>query len=153
MIFTWEFIRIYKKYDRMQIGNSKGLIFVMLLAGAFWMSAVQLNVASASTKSQDDSVSGDVINSKYLAITYQKYLNQKDSDVITGTVVNNSTKDILSVRTYAALYDGNNKLITTEGGVVNVPALTPTFTSPFTISRVNIQKPDHSTLLPGGTPS
>ena len=69
----------------MQIGNSKGLIFVMLLAGAFWMSAVQLNVASASTKSQDDSVSGDVINSKYLAITYQKYLNQKDSDVITGT--------------------------------------------------------------------
>ena len=87
MIFTWEFIRIYKKYDRMQIGNSKGLIFVMLLAGAFWMSAVQLIVASASTKSQDDIVSGDVINSKYLAITYHKYLNQKDSDVITGTVV------------------------------------------------------------------
>ncbi len=93
------------------------------------MSAAQLNGASASTESENNLVSGDVINSKYLAITYHKYVNQKDSDVITGTIVNNSTKDISSVRIYAALYDEDNKLITTEGGVVNVPALTPTLTS------------------------
>jgi hypothetical protein len=136
----------------MQIENSRGLISVILLAAAIWMSVAQLNGASAS-KSEDDIVSGDVINSKYLAITYHKYVNQKDSDIITGTIVNNSTKDISSVRIYAALYDKDNKLITTEGGVVNVPALTPTLTSPFTISLVNIQKPDHYTLLPGGTPS
>ena len=88
------------------------------------------------------------------AITYHKYVNQKDSDIITGTIVNNSTKDISSVRIYSAfiLYK-DNKLITTEGGVVNVPALTPTLTSPFTISLVNTPKPDHYTLLPGGTPS
>ncbi len=136
----------------MQIENSRGLISVILLAAAIWMSVAQLNGASAS-KSEDDIVSGDVINSKYLAITYHKYVNQKDSDIITGTIVNNSTKDISSARIYAALYDKDNKLITTEGGVVNVPALTPTLTSPFTISLVNIQKPDHYTLMPGGTPS
>jgi hypothetical protein len=129
------------------------MIFIMLLTAAIWVSTAQLNGASASTKSEDNIISGDVINSKYLAITYHKYVNQKDSDVITGTIVNNSTKDISSVRIYAALYDKDNKLITTEGGVVNVPALTPTLTSPFTISLVNIQKPDHYTLLPGGTPS
>jgi hypothetical protein len=137
----------------MQIRNMKGLTpFVILLGVAFCMSAAQLNGASASTNNEDNVVSGDVINSKYLAITYHKYVNQKDS-IITGTIVNNSTKDISSVRIYAALYDKDNKLITTEGGVVNVPALTPTLTSPFTISLVNIQKPNHYTLLPGGTPS
>jgi hypothetical protein len=138
----------------MQIRNMKGLTpFVILLGVAFCMSAAQLNGASASTNNEDNVVSGDVINSKYLAITYHKYVNQKDSDIITGTIVNNSTKDISSVRIYAALYDKDDKLITTEGGVVNVPALTPTLTTPFTISLVNIQKPDHYTLLPGGTPS
>jgi hypothetical protein len=138
----------------MQIGNSKGLtLFVVLLGVTFWMSAAQLNGVSASTKNEDNIVSGDVINSKYLAITYHKYVNQKDSDIITGTLVNNSTKDISSVRIYAALYDENDRLITTEAGIVNVPALTPTLTSPFTISLVDMQKPDHYTLLPGGTPS
>ena len=138
----------------MQIENSRGLtIFVVLLASAVLVSAIQPNGASASTDNEDNIVSGDVINSKYLAITYHKYVNQKDSDIITGTIVNNSTKDISSVRIYVAMYDNDNKLITTEGGVVNVPALTPTLTSPFTISLVNIPKPDHYTLLPGGTPS
>ena len=125
----------------------------MLFAAAMWLTATQLNVTSASTNNEDNEVTGDVINSKYLAITYHKYVNQKDSDIITGTIVNNSTKDVSSVRIYAALYDKDNKLITTEGGVVNTPALTPTLTSSFTISLVNLPKPDHYTLLPGGTPS
>ena len=138
----------------MQTAKINGLsVFAIAIAMVFLMTAAQLNVASASNQSEDDVVSGNVINSKYLAITYHKYVNQKDSDVITGTVVNNSTKDISSVRIYAALYDKDNRLITTEGGAVNVPALTPTLTSPFTISLVNIPKPDHYTLMPGGTPS
>ena len=154
MEFTPRFIRIYKSKDVMQTGNSKGSTFVIMLLGvAFWMSVAQLNGAYATTNNDDNVVTGDVINSKYLAITYHKYVNQKDSDIITGTIVNNSTKDISSVRIYAALYDKYNKLITTEGGIVNVPALTPTLTSPFTISLVNTPKPDHYTLLPGGTPS
>ena len=138
----------------MQTEKTKGLtISIIAFAAVLCMSAAQLNGASASTKSEDDTVSGNVINSKYLAITYHKYVNQKDSDIITGTIVNNSTKDISSVRIYATLYDNDNKLITTEVGVVNVPALTPSLTSPFTISLVNTPKPDHYTLLPGGTPS
>ena len=139
--------------DRVQIENSRSFVFVMLFAAAMWLSATQLNVTSASTNNEDNEVTGDVVNSKYLVITYHKYVNQKDSDIITGTIVNNSTKDVSSVRIYAALYDKGNKLITTEGGVVNTPALTPTLTSSFTISLVNLPKPDHYTLLPGGTPS
>ena len=138
----------------MQPANSRILkIFFLFLGATISMSALQVYRVSASTDNEDDTVSGDVINSKYLAITYHKYVNQKDSDIITGTLVNNSTKDISSVRIYAALYDENNRLITTEAGIVSVPALTPTLTSPFTISLVDMQKPDHYTLLPGGTPS
>ena len=121
---------------------------------AFALSIVLTFYVNAAFAGGDNSVvSGNVINSKYLAITFHKYVNQKDADVITGTVVNNSTKDISSVRIYAALYDENNRLVTTEPGVVNIPTLTPTLTSPFTISLLNIQKPDHYTLFPGGTPS
>ena len=138
----------------MQLENSRILkIFILFLGATISMSALQLYRASASTNTEDDLVSGDVINSKYLTITYHKYVNQKDSDIITGTIVVNSTKDISSVRIYAALYDKDNKLITTESGIVNVPALTPTLTSPFTINLVNTPKPDHYTLMPGGTPS
>ena len=138
----------------MQLENSRILkIFILFLGATISMSVLQVYRASASTNTEDDLVSGDVINSKYLAITYHKYVNQKDSDIITGTIVNNSTKDISSVRIYAALYDKDNKLISTESGIVSVPALTPTLTLPFTINLVNTPKPDHYTLLPGGTPS
>ena len=85
----------------MQTGNWKWSTLVILLLGvAFWMSAAQLNGAYATTDNDDNVVTGDVINSKYLSITYHKYVNQKDSDIITGTIVNNSTKDISSVSIY-----------------------------------------------------
>lgn len=38
------------------------------------------------------------------------------------------------------MYNEDNKLITTEGGVVNITALTLTLTSPFTIGRVKYTK-------------
>jgi hypothetical protein len=126
------------------------LAFIMALALSLTLT---FYVNTGFAGGDDNVVIGNVTNSKYLAITFHKYVNQKDADVITGTIVNNSTKDISSVRIYAALYDDNNKLVTTEAGVVNVPTLTPTLTSPFTISLLNIQKPDHYTLFPGGTPS
>jgi hypothetical protein len=72
---------------RVQIENSRSFVFVMLFAAAMWLSATQLNVTSASTNNKDNEVTGDVVNSKYLAITYHKYVNQKDSDIITGTIV------------------------------------------------------------------
>ena len=116
----------------MQTGNSKGSTLVIMLLGvAFWMSAAQLNGAYATTNNDDNVVTGDVINSKYLVITYHKYVNQKDSDIITGTIVNNSTKDISSVRIYAALYDKDNKLITTEGGDSKCPCLDSYFDFAF----------------------
>ena len=62
----------------MQIENSRGLtIFVVLLASAVLVSAIQPNGASASTDNEDNIVSGDVINSKYLAITYHKVRKSK----------------------------------------------------------------------------
>jgi hypothetical protein len=126
---------------------------VIMLFTYFVTTTGYLNGVLAGNGDNNNVVSGNVTNSKYLAITFHKYVNQKDTDAITGTIVNNSTKDISSVRVYAALYDDNNMLITTEAGVVNVPSLTPTLTSPFTISLVHIQKPDHYTLFPGGNPS
>ena len=88
----------------MQPANSRILkIFFLFLGATISMSALQVYRASASTDNEDDTVSGDVINSKYLAITYHKYVNQKDSDIITGTIVNNSTKDVSSVRIYASI--------------------------------------------------
>ncbi|MEP6576276.1 MAG: hypothetical protein ABJB85_07610 [Nitrososphaerota archaeon] len=62
------------------------------------MSAAQINGAYATTNNDDNVVTGDSINSKYLSITYHKCVNQKDSDIITGTIVNNSTKDISTVK-------------------------------------------------------
>src|ERR1041384_4221951 len=101
----------------------------------------------------NDIVAGTVMNSKYLSITFHKYVNQKDADSITGTIVNNSTKDISSVRIYATLFDKNNNLITTETGTVQVPSLSPTMTTPFTITLVDLSnKPDHYSLFPGGLP-
>ena len=67
------------------------------------MSAAQLNGASTSIKSEDDTVSGNVINSKYLPITYHKFVNQKDSDIITGTIVITLQRIFASVRIYATL--------------------------------------------------
>jgi hypothetical protein len=131
--------------------RAPNLTLALIMAFAVSLTTFYVNAAIAG--GDDKVVSGNVINSKYLAIIFYKYVNQKDADVITGTIINNSTKDISSVRIYAALYDDNNRLVTTEAGVVNVPTLTPTLTSPFTISLLNIQKPDYYTLLPGGTPS
>ena len=59
------------------------------------------------------------------------WLGLVQTDIITGTIVTNSTKDITSVRSYAASYDNDSKLISREGGIVNVPELTPALTSPF----------------------
>ena len=51
----------------MQTGNSIGSTLVIILLGvAFWMSAAQLNGAYATTNNDDNVVTGDVINSKYL---------------------------------------------------------------------------------------
>lgn len=74
------------------------LITVLALSITF-----TLYVNAAFAGQDDNVVSGNVINSKYSAITFHKYINQKGADVNTGTVVNNSTKDISSVRIYAAL--------------------------------------------------
>lgn len=47
------------------------------------------------------------------------------SSSITGTIVNNSTSDISFAQVFAALYDQNNNLITTQSGLVDVSSLKP----------------------------
>ena len=96
---------------------------------------------------------GNVVNSKYLSITENRYRNGEFSDIITGAIVNNSTQEISYVSVYAALYDRDNKLITMTSGSVDVPSLPAGDNSAFSItvdSAVGVV--DHYMLFPGGTP-
>jgi hypothetical protein len=47
-------------------------------------------IQSANAQNESDK-SGNVVNSKYLSITDQRYRSGQFSDTITGTIMNNST--------------------------------------------------------------
>jgi hypothetical protein len=100
---------------------------------------------------------GNVVNSKYLSITDHKYRSGRYSDTITGTIRNNSTKEISSLSVYVALYDKDNKLITMESGLVSISPLRAADNSPFTINLLSFSSVGddihHYTIFPGGRPS
>ena len=99
------------------------------------------------------SISGNIVNSKYLHITDQKYIQGKFGyDTITGTVVNNAAKNISYATVYAALYDENNTLITMESGLVSASLLNPGGKSPFAIDIFGVKDVDRYTLFPAGLP-
>jgi hypothetical protein len=110
-------------------------------------------IQNANAQNESDK-SGNVVNSKYLSITDQRYRSGQFSDTITGTIMNNSTQDISFTRVYAALYDKDNMLITVESGLVSVLQLRAGDNSPFTINIFSTVKDDidHYTILPAGTP-
>ncbi len=97
----------------------------------------------------------NVINSKYLTISENRYRSGEFSDQITGTVVNNSTQAISVPSIYAALYDENDQLITVESGYADVSPLPPADNSAFSISLFLPEEEtvDHYTLFAAGRPS
>ena len=107
----------------------------------------------AQKESSSLDIPGSVVNSKYLSITYHKYIQGKlGYDTITGVVVNNVAKNISFATVYAALYDKNNTFITMESGFVYVSLLNPGGKSPFAIDIFGVKDVDHYTLFPAGIP-
>jgi hypothetical protein len=97
------------------------------------------------------------VNSKYLTIKDVRFRDEGfGSSSITGTIVNKSTSDISFAQVFAALYDQNNNLITTQSGLVDVSSLKPGDNSAFKVSLFGLSSADtvdHYTVMPGGTPS
>ena len=93
--------------------------------------------AYAQNASKSSDIPGNVVNSIYLSITNHRYRQGEfGSDTITGTIVNNSTQNIILPGVYAALYNKDNKLITMELGTASIPSLRAGDDSPFTITMV-----------------
>lgn len=117
------------------------------------MAILLLTLASYNTSSVS-AQEGNVINSKYLTITEHRYRDGSFTDQITGVVVNNATAEVRSIGIYAALYDEDNQLITTESGFADVSPLPAGDNSAFSISLFGIEddEVDHYILSPGGTP-
>jgi hypothetical protein len=99
-------------------------------------------------------IKGNVVNSKYVTITDHRYQPGDISDVITGTVRNNSTQEIPVIYVIVALYDKDDKLVTTGIGSADISDLPGGEDSPFSIHLFGLGEDvvDHYTLFPGGTP-
>ncbi len=114
-----------------------------------------------STHSQEDedddedlAPTGQVISSKYLAISGVTF-NENDNQVsISGTISNNSTdQSFANVLGIGQLYDDENRLITAFSGIANLANLGPGQQSPFTITS-NIpsdEEVSHYIVMPGGS--
>jgi hypothetical protein len=79
------------------------------LAQLFFMPS-EFVLAQSDDKAGD--ATGDVVKSKYVTITNHRYQHGNLSDVITGTLINNSTQEIPVISVVAALYNKDDKLIT-----------------------------------------
>ncbi len=99
-------------------------------------------------------VKGNVVNSKYVTIADHMYQHGDPSEMITGIVINNSTQEIPVISVIAALYDQDDKLITTGIGSADSSDLPGGDNSPFSIQLFGLGEDvvDHYTLFPGGTP-
>jgi hypothetical protein len=99
-------------------------------------------------------ITGDAVNSKYVTITNHRYQHGNISDVITGTLINNSTQEIPVISVVAALYNNDDKLITTGISSADTSDLPGGDSSAFSINLYNLGNDavDHYILLPGGIP-
>ena len=99
-------------------------------------------------------VIGNAVNSKYVSITNHRYQQGNFSDMITGTLINNSTQEIPVISVVAALYNKDDKLITTGISAADTSDLPGGDSSAFSINLYNLGNDvvDHYALFPGGTP-
>jgi hypothetical protein len=127
----------------------KPIVLGIILAQLFFMPS-----EFVLAQSDDRDVSGDVVNSKYVTITDHRYQHGDLSDVITGTVINNSTQEIPVISVIAALYDKDDKLITTGISSADASDLPGGDNSAFSIPLFGLGEDvvDHYTLFPSGTP-
>ena len=94
---------------------------------------------------------GNVVNTKYLTITEHSYIEGPLFTIINGTVVNNSTTPINSVRIQVEFYDEDGKLITTNSETADFVILRPGDNSPFAVlTQLRNETVDRYRALSGG---
>jgi hypothetical protein len=123
-----------------------GIIFAHLFS-------IPFNFVLAQSDDRAGNVKGNVVNSKYVTITDHRYQHGNTSDIITGTVRNNSTQEIPMISVIAVLYDRDNNLITTEIGSADGQDIPGGVSSEFSIYLFGLRENviGHYILFPGGT--
>jgi hypothetical protein len=130
------------------------LLNQVVLGIIFTQSIVSSQFVLAQLDDKAGDVKGYVVNSKYITIKDHRYQHGDPFDVITGTVINNSTQEIPVIYVIAALYDKNDNLITTDIGSADASDLPSGHNSTFSINLFGLRGDVvyHYTLLLGGTP-
>jgi len=98
---------------------------------------------------------GEIVNSKYLNVTEQRYREGLYGDQITGEITNVSPLNISNVRAYVTLFDKDNQIITIEFGAADVFTLPAGDYSAFNIPLTGLKGKEsinHYVISPGGIP-
>jgi hypothetical protein len=99
---------------------------------------------------QQGSPKATILDTKTLTIKSPKWIDEGISYSITGTVVNKSQREALTVTVYAILYYANNNIINVASGLSDVMNLKPGDDSAFKVSFApKPELPDHYTLIAG----
>jgi hypothetical protein len=99
---------------------------------------------------QQNSPKATLLDSKTLAIKNPKWIDEAISYSITGTVINKSQREALTVTVYAILYDANNNIINIASAPADVMNLKPGDNSAFKVMFApKPELPDHYTLIAG----
>jgi hypothetical protein len=127
------------------------LLVLGIIFSQFFLMPFEFVLAQSDDKAD---VIGDSVNSKYVTITNHRYQQGNFSDMITGTLVNNSTQEIPVISVVAALYNKDDKLITTGISAADVSDLPGGDSSAFSINLSNLGNDlvDYYILFPGGIP-
>jgi hypothetical protein len=127
------------------------LLVLGIIFSQFFLLPFEFVLAQSDDKAD---VTGDSVNSKYVTITNHRYQQGNFSDMITGTLVNNSTQEIPVISVVAALYNKDDKLITTGISAADVSDLPGGDSSAFSINLSNLGNDlvDYYILFPGGIP-
>jgi len=98
---------------------------------------------------------GEILNTKYLNVTEQRYREGLYSDQITGEITNISNQNVSDIRAYVTLFDPDGKIITTEFGSADVFTLPAGDYSAFNITLTGLkgkESIDNYIVTPGGIP-
>jgi hypothetical protein len=128
------------------------LLVLEIIFTQFFLMSFEFVLAQSDDKTGD--ITGDAVNSKYVTITNHRYQQGNFSDMITGTLINNSTQEIPVISVVAALYNKGDKLITTGISTADVSDLPGGDSFAFSIDLYNLGNDvvDHYILFPGGIP-
>jgi hypothetical protein len=139
----------------MSVNQRKIFLIIGLALFTFAIISIIPPVYSGNSNKNDEvSATGQISNSKYLAVSAISYTRDNDNINITGTITNIDTKDSFTrIVAVGELYDRENRLITAVSGLANSATLEPQQQTQFTISTSLPPNEDvgRYVVLPGGS--